>query len=266
MEVFPRLIGEVPAPPRYNICTIRILDGLTRSAPNHMVQLTMSYYRVLSLLIIALFVAGCAPLPVVKQPKGVLPATKKVGTYHKVAKGETLWRISKDNRIDLETLVEANGLPDAGNIEVGQLIFIPARTAQLTPDREPPPVYSKEDFIWPVKGRVTSSFGERKGSISNKGIDIRAREGTIIVASRTGRVIFSEQKVKGFGKTVILDHGDNIQTVYSHNSEILVNIGEEVKQAQPIAKVGSAGRGNSPYLHFEIRKRHKPQNPFYYLP
>ena len=97
-------------------------------------------------------------------------------------------------------------------------------------------------------------------------IDIQARDGMVVAASRSGRVIFSEEKVKGFGKTVIIDHGDGIQTVYSHNSEILVKIGEDVKQAQPIAKVGSTGRGNSPYLHFEIRKRHKPQNPFYYLP
>jgi murein DD-endopeptidase MepM/ murein hydrolase activator NlpD len=81
----------------------------------------------------------------------------------------------------------------------------------------------------------------------------------------SGRVIFSEDKVRGFGKTVIIDHGDGIQTVYSHNSEILVKIGEDVRQGKPVAKVGSGGRGNSPYLHFEIRKRHKPQNPFYYL-
>lgn len=209
---------------------------------------------------------GCAPLPVIKEPKEALPVAKKGGIYHKVTKGETLWRISKNYGVDIETLVESNGLSDAVHIKVGQQIFIPTNIVKPAPKIEPSPVYAKEDFIWPVKGRIVSSFGEKRDSTPNKGIDIQARDGMVVAASRSGRVIFSEEKVRGFGKTIIIDHGDGIQTVYSHNSEILVKIGEDVKQAQPIAKVGSTGRGNSPYLHFEIRKRHKPQNPFYYLP
>ncbi|MFA5338777.1 MAG: LysM peptidoglycan-binding domain-containing M23 family metallopeptidase [Candidatus Omnitrophota bacterium] len=225
----------------------------------------MSYFKVLFIAILILSLAGCAETPVIKPPKGGLPVHAKGGTYHRVVKGETLWRIAKNNGVDLETLVEANGLADAGNIKVGQDILIPAKPAQPVSNITPIPVYSKEDFIWPVKGKVISSFGQKRGSTPNKGVDIQAREGTVVIASRSGRVIFSDDKVRGFGKTVILDHGDGIQTVYSHNSEILVRIGEDVRQAQPVAKVGSGGRGNSPYLHFEIRKRHKPQNPFYYL-
>jgi len=225
----------------------------------------MSYFRVSIIALLILALAGCAETPVIKPPKEAIPAPAKGGTYHKVVKGETLWRIARDNGVDLETLVEVNGLADAGNINVGQNILIPAKPAQPGTNVTPIPVYSKEDFIWPVKGKVVSSFGEKRGSTPNKGVDIQAREGTVVVASRSGRVIFSEDKVRGFGKTVILDHGDGIQTVYSHNSEILVKIGEDVRQGYPVAKVGSGGRENSPYLHFEIRKRHKPQNPFYYL-
>ena len=210
--------------------------------------------------------SGCESPHHVKEPKVTPVVHKKPGeTYHKVLKGETLWRISKNYGVDLDVLVEANGLADAENIKVGQEILIPSRSGGPKPDLGPLPVYPREDFIWPVKGKVSSSFGQKRGSTPNKGIDIQAREGMAVVASRSGRVIFSEEKVKGFGKTVIIDHGDGIQTVYSHNSEIIVKIGEDVKQAQPIAKVGSTGRGNSSYLHFEIRKRHKPQNPFYYL-
>lgn len=225
----------------------------------------MSYFRVLFITILILSLAGCAETPVIKPPKEALPVHAKGGIYHRVVKGETLWRIAKNNGVDLETLVEANGLADAGNIKVGQDILIPAKPALPVSNITPITVYSKEDFIWPVKGKVISSFGQKRGSTPNKGVDIQAREGTVVIASRSGRVIFSDDKVRGFGKTVILDHGDGIQTVYSHNSEILVRIGEDVRQAQPVAKVGSGGRGNSPYLHFEIRKRHKPQNPFYYL-
>jgi murein DD-endopeptidase MepM/ murein hydrolase activator NlpD len=226
----------------------------------------MSYYRILSITVLVFTLAGCVPLPVIKEPTATPPVTKKAGIYHKVAKGETLWRISKNYGVDIETLVESNGLSDAVHLKVGQQIFIPTNIVQPAPKLEPSPVYAREDFIWPVKGRIISSFGENRGSIPNKGIDIQARDGIIVAASRSGRVIFSEEKVKGFGKTIIIDHGDGIQTVYSHNSEILVKIGKDVRQSQPIAKVGSTGRGNSSYLHFEIRKRHKPQNPFYYLP
>ncbi len=228
----------------------------------------MSYLRVSIIALLILALAGCAETPVIKPPKPLtpaIPAPAKGGTYHKVIKGETLWRIAKDNGVDLEALVEANGLTSAGNIKVGQNILIPGKPGRPVTNVTPLAVYSKEDFIWPVKGRVFSSFGEKRGSTPNKGVDIQARGGTIVVASRSGRVIFSEDKVRGFGKTVIIDHGDGIQTVYSHNSEILVKIGEDVRQGHPVAKVGSGGRENFPYLHFEIRKRHKPQNPFYYL-
>ena len=225
----------------------------------------MSYFRVSLIVVLILVLAGCAETPVIRPPKEAIPVSAKGRTYHKVVKGETLWRIAKDNGVDLEALVEANGLTAAGNISVGQDILIPGKPAQPGSNITSLPVYSKEDFIWPVKGRVVSSFGEKTGPTPNKGVDIRARAGTVVVASRSGRVIFSEDKVRGFGKTVIIDHGDGIQTVYSHNSEILVKIGEDVKQGHPVSKVGSGGRENSPYLHFEIRKRHKPQNPFYYL-
>ncbi|OGX30304.1 MAG: hypothetical protein A2879_04165 [Omnitrophica WOR_2 bacterium RIFCSPHIGHO2_01_FULL_49_10] len=229
-------------------------------------RIYMSYYRILLIAVLILTLAGCAPLPVIKEHKETLPAPKRGGIYHRVTKGETLWRISKNYGVDIEALVESNGLSDARNIKVGQQIFIPTNIVQPVPKLEPFPAYAREDFIWPVRGKIILSFGQKRDSTPNKGIDIQARDGMVVAASRSGRVIFSEEKVKGFGKTIIIDHGDGIQTVYSHNSEILVKIGEDVKQAQPIAKVGSTGRGNSPYLHFEIRKRHKPQNPFYYLP
>jgi len=67
------------------------------------------------------------------------------------------------------------------------------------------------------------------------------------------------------GKTVILDHGNNFQTVYSYNSDILVKVGDLVSQNTVIAKVGRTGRARQPSLHFEVRKNGEPQNPIYYL-
>jgi murein DD-endopeptidase MepM/ murein hydrolase activator NlpD len=77
--------------------------------------------------------------------------------------------------------------------------------------------------------------------------------------------VFCDEWLKGFGKTVILDHGDNFQTVYAYNSAILVNIGDVVGQNTVIARVGRGGRAKEPSLHFEIRRSGESQNPFYYL-
>ncbi len=124
---------------------------------------------------------------------------------------------------------------------------------------------SVERFVWPVKGSVVSSFGSKAGQAKNKGIDICAARGMSVLASRSGKVVFCDNAFRGFGKTIIIDHGDAFQTVYAYNAAILVNLGDIVEQRTEIAKVGSTGRANGPTLHFEIRKNGEPQNPFSYL-
>jgi murein DD-endopeptidase MepM/ murein hydrolase activator NlpD len=229
----------------------------------------MSYKRAILVSFLAFVVSGCASAPVTRPPKtgeAPAPAVAAQGIRHEVKKGETLWRISKNYGVDLDTLVKANNLADAEEINAGQTIIIPKKSVKR-PEAEsgPMPVFPHEDFVWPVKGDIITSYGEMKGGTPSKGIDIKAREGTVVIASRSGRVIFCEDKVRGFGRTVIIDHGDGIQTVYSHNSEILVSTGQDVTRSEPVAKVGSGGRGNSAYLHFEIRRKHAPQNPIHYL-
>ena len=120
-------------------------------------------------------------------------------------------------------------------------------------------------FARPVSGYVLSPFGAKVDRVINKGIDIRAAEGTLVRAARAGRVVYCDSRLKGFGKTVILDHGDSFQTVYSYNSEILVNVGDTVRQNDVIAKAGRTGRAKEPCLHFEIRKNGEPQNPERYM-
>ena len=120
--------------------------------------------------------------------------------------------------------------------------------------------------MWPVRGTLITPFGAVADKIISKGIDIKAPEGAGVRASRSGKVVYRDQYLKGFGKTVILDHGDNYETVYSYNSDILVNVGDQVAQNTVIAKVGRTGRAKEATLHFEIRRDGEPQNPFYYLP
>lgn len=124
---------------------------------------------------------------------------------------------------------------------------------------------TKEPFAWPVNGSVAIAYGATTGRVINKGIDIRAGEGSAVRASRAGRVVYCDSHFRGFGKTIILDHGDGYQTVYAYNSDILVKLGDAVKRNDVIAKAGRTGRTKEPMLHFEIRYDGKPQNPYYYL-
>lgn len=126
-------------------------------------------------------------------------------------------------------------------------------------------VKSAGSFAWPIKGDIISYFGSKTDRVKNKGIDISAREGSSVRAAKSGRVVLCDEWLKGLGKTIILDHGNNFQTVYAYNSLIMVNLGDMVEQNSIIAKAGKTGRAKEPSLHFEIRKDGEPQNPFYYL-
>jgi len=213
---------------------------------------------------------GCASVPAkdvsVKEQKPSFVDISKSGIYHRVEKGQTLWRIAKLYNIDVEELAQANRINDATQIQIGQMLFIPGA-------KEPKPVFSletslssTEDFIWPLKGKVISSFKEISNKMLNKGINIQAPFGSEVVAARSGTVVFISNKLHNFGKTIIIEHDDGFSTIYARNAQILVRLGDKVSQGQIISRVGSAGRDREPYLHFEIRKGHLAQNPRYFLP
>jgi lipoprotein NlpD len=138
----------------------------------------------------------------------------------------------------------------------------PSTTVQI----QEPVTTPKDYFVWPITGEVISFFGQKIYGTQNKGIDIRARRGDAIHASKEGVVVFSSNTFKGHGNIIIVDHLDGFFTVYSRNSQNLVKGGDRVEQNQTIALAGSTGRGENPYLHFEIRRHGRPQNPLYYLP
>ena len=218
--------------------------------------------KILFLILLVTALAGCATAPKKEMPV----VTKRIpgALYHTVRRGETLWGISREYGVDLQSLIKANTVLYTGTIETGQVLLIP-RSGAL-PKEAVNRAVPGESFSWPVRGTLTSPYGAVTGKIINKGIDIRAYEGAGVRASRSGRVVFRDQFLKGFGKTVILDHGDSYQTVYSCNADILVNVGDQVAQNTVIAKVGRTGRAKEPTLHFEVRKDGEPQNPAYYLP
>jgi murein DD-endopeptidase MepM/ murein hydrolase activator NlpD len=120
-------------------------------------------------------------------------------------------------------------------------------------------------FIRPLPGPVTSGFGMRMHPIlkvrkMHTGVDLDGDTGDPIRAAAGGTVIIAETK-KGYGKTVVIDHGGGITTLYGHCSKLLVSVGQEVKQGEVIAEVGSTGLATGPHLHFEKRINGKPVNP-----
>ena len=123
-----------------------------------------------------------------------------------------------------------------------------------------------EGFLWPVRGSVISSFGTKKAGAANKGIDIAVPEGADVVASRSGSVSFVHRDLPGFGTTIIVDHGDGFATVYAYLGGVAVQPGQVVSGGQRIASAGRGARSRGAVVHFEIRRKQKPQNPFYYLP
>jgi len=120
---------------------------------------------------------------------------------------------------------------------------------------------------WPVPShsRISSPFGPRRspggvGSTNHGGIDIAAPTGAAILAARAGRVTASGWQ-GGFGNTVIIDHGGGWSSLYAHNSQNAVRVGQIVRGGTLIARVGSTGNSTGPHLHFEIRVGGARQNP-----
>jgi len=123
--------------------------------------------------------------------------------------------------------------------------------------------------LWPVNGRITDEYGYRKDPINGKrkfhtGLDIAADTGTPIKAAASGKVIFA-QSTYATGRTVKIDHGRGIVTLYGHASKILVEEGQTVEKGEVIAKVGSTGRSTGPHLHFEIHLYGSTVDPLEYL-
>ena len=219
------------------------------------------------LVLILFFAGGCASQTTISK-------SRPQGTYHVVTPGETLFRIGKAYGVTYQELARVNGIKDAGQIKVGQRIFIPGATRPLpvetiTPTEPAPaaPVLPEpgfETFLWPVNGTINSGFGPR-GSSFHDGIDIAAPEGTPILAIEAGEVIYSDQ-LRGYGNMVILRHAGGIVSVYAHNESNLVREGQSVARGEIVARVGSTGRVSGPHLHFEIRRNNAAQDPLRYLP
>lgn len=192
-------------------------------------------------------------------------ASTKSGQYVRVGHPYNINDISKVYGVTLSDIKNYN---PHKSLQSGDWIFVPKQAGLLKTSRQPAS-QSLENIalIWPLQFstlRVSSDYGYR-GFSHHNGIDLPAPRKTPIVAAAAGRVVNSS-RLKGYGKTIIIDHGNGIETLYAHNSENIVKLGANVHKGQVIALVGATGRASGNHLHFELRINGDHKDPLSYLP
>lgn len=164
-------------------------------------------------------------------------------------------------------VIKYNGVPPKSQAYVTRVLGSAKSTSPAKSQPQQAPLEGQRDEtpqldggpLWPVRGVVTAGFGQH-GRRFHSGIDISAPQGTPIRAARAGRVILSDWHYD-YGRTVILDHGNGVSTLYGHASRLLVNPGKSVQAGQVIALVGCTGRCTGPHVHFEVRVNGRAVDP-----
>jgi murein DD-endopeptidase MepM/ murein hydrolase activator NlpD len=238
-----------------------------------------------------MLVAGALGAALVASAVSV-PADPAGDRVHSVVKGDTLYSIARRYGVAVGALVSANRLAsDRITLRVGQRLVIPAagvgparalvaRSARSAADPGPRArswrapidfVLAVPDFAdalstfeWPADGSVSSAFGRRRSGW-HRGIDIRAPHGEPISAAAAGVVVVAGVEPR-YGRVLKIEHEYGFTTVYAHNDENLVKIGDWVTPGQRIARVGRTGRATNYHVHFEIRRDGRVYNPLYMLP
>jgi murein DD-endopeptidase MepM/ murein hydrolase activator NlpD len=234
--------------------------------------------RVVSVLIAAVaavFVAGCA------DPTGTgggrTTTTTHVsgveGFYHTVRRGESLSAIAYRNETTARELARINRISNMNKIRAGQKIFIPYKRTVSTSTPATKKIGSGSKGLvratgglsWPVSGRIIRDYGATSNGMPRHGMVIAVRPGTPVRAADSGRVVVSCDYMRGYGKTIVIDHGNGTTTAYCNNSELLVAEGDSVTKGQTIAKSGSSGRAAGGQLEFRVYRNGSPQDPRRYL-
>ena len=185
------------------------------------------------------------------------------GVLHTVSVGESLWEIAQRYKISMDEIVTANSISNPSRIQPATQIVIPGATQIRPRDVLVVNGQLQRAFAWPLRGRLSSPFGPRWGTMHN-GIDLAVPTGTPVKAASEGRVTFSGYN-GGYGYLVIIDHGNGVETRYAHHSRNIVQVGQRVDRGQTIAYSGNTGNSTGPHLHFEIRHRGAPVDPQRFL-
>ncbi|MCA8422343.1 peptidoglycan DD-metalloendopeptidase family protein [Burkholderia seminalis] len=223
-----------------------------------------------------LFAAACVALLVACGSAPVGPG------FYRVERGDTLYKIARDNRTSVQNIVRWNQMANPDAIEVGQVLRVappPGTATASTPSTtgtgsagraRPAPSAPVESavkpatsiaLVWPAAGNVVRTFDGSK----SKGIDIANAPGTPVVAAAPGVVVYAGNGLRGYGNLIILKHNADYLTAYAHNRALLVKEGQSVTQGQSIAEMGNSD-SDRVALHFELRYGGRSIDPSRYLP
>lgn len=191
-----------------------------------------------------------------------------------VRPGDTLYAISFRHDLDYHQVARWNHIRPPYTIYPGERLRLtpPAgHAAKLAPHpaahplptvaavRPPKPALT---WQWPARGRLLTI---PDSPVAPKGINISGHVGEPVHAAAAGRVVYSGDGLKGYGRLIIIKHSAHYLSAYGDNSKLEVREGDRVRQGQIIARMG-LGPGNKPMVHFEIRRDGKPVDPLHFLP
>lgn len=195
----------------------------------------------------------------------ILPMT---GIRHTIKKGDTIASIAKKYKADIDDVAKFNGIASDTKLALGDTILVPEGEITVVA----PPV---KKVI--VKGKILESYAnttpsgfltrplaggtKTQGIHGHNAVDIAATRGTPVYAAASGKAIVVRlgSYNGGYGNMIVIQHANNVQTVYAHLQSAAITNGETVTQGQQIGLVGNTGRSTGPHLHFEVRGA---KNPF----
>lgn len=225
-----------------------------------------------------------APVSSLEQP----PSSRI--TTHQVSAGDTLYSIAWRYDLNFRLLARANNLTEPFSLRPGQRLTLDMRGVNLNDSpktssrtvvkavkipstvvnsgaqkapiavkaKPKPAVYSENwQWKWPIQGKTTESFSPAD---LRKGVTIKGVSGSMVRPAAPGIVVYAGDGLRGYGKLVIIKHSEILLSAYGHNEKIMVKEGQNVKQTEIIAKLGSKGT-----MYFEIRKDGYPVNPTVYI-
>lgn len=196
------------------------------------------------------------------------------GVLHVVRSGDTLSSIAAKYKVNAEAIASypLNKMESVNTpIAVGTQLVIPSGIKPYIPrqvvayqNEEVPASALKGSgaFVWPTSGTITQPFWN-----GHRAIDVGAWTGTPVIAADNGYVVAARNGWNnGYGRMVMVDHGNGYVTLYAHMNSIFVRQGESISKGQQVGSVGNTGNSTGPHLHFEVRYQGTARNPFNYLP